>query len=59
VPVAGENGLAMVQDQGDIPVFQGTKLQKQPVMLFESQLLPLVRIHLMEKRPSRVVRDLL
>jgi hypothetical protein len=36
VPVAGENGLAMVQDQGDIPVFQGTELQKKPVMLFES-----------------------
>jgi len=59
VPVAGEDGLAVVQDQGDIPVFQGTELQKQPVMLFESQLLPLVRIHLMEKRPAWMMRNFL
>ena len=59
VSVTGEDRLAVVEDQGDIPVFQGTKLQKQPVMLFEAQLLPLVRIHLMKKRPARVVRDFL
>ena len=58
VPIAGENGLAVMQDQGDIPVFQGTEFQKQPVMLFESQILPLVRIYLMEKRPAWVMRDL-
>ena len=59
MPVAGEDGLAMVQDQGDIPVFQGSEFEKKPIMLFEAQLLPLVRIHLMEKRPAWVVRDLL
>jgi len=35
VPVAGEDGLAVVQDQGDIPVFQGAEFKKKPVMLFE------------------------
>jgi hypothetical protein len=28
-------------------------------MLFEAQLLPLVRIHPVQKRPARVVRDFL
>jgi len=59
VPVAGEDGLAVVKDQGDIPVFQGPEFEKKPIMLFKAQLLPLVRIHLMEKRPAWVVRDLL
>jgi hypothetical protein len=59
VPVPGEDGLAVMQDQGDITVLKWPEFQKQPVMLFESQLFPLVRIHLMEKRPTRVVRDLL
>ena len=58
VPVAGEDGLAVVQNQGDIAVFQGSEFEKKPIMLFEAQLLPLVRIHLMEKRPAWVMRDL-
>jgi hypothetical protein len=59
MPVAGENGLAVVQNQGDIAVFQGAEFEKQPIMLFKAQLLPLIRIHLMEKRPARMMRDLL
>ena len=59
VPVPGEDGLAVMQDQGDIPVLKWPEFQKQPVVLFESQLLPLVRVDPVQKRPTRVVRDLL
>jgi len=42
VAIPGENGLTVMQDQGDIPVFQRTEFQKEAIVFSEAQLLPLV-----------------
>ena len=59
VSIARQDGLAVVEDQGDISVLQGTELQQQAVMLFEAQLFPLVRIYAVQKRSARMMGDLL
>ena len=57
--VAGENGLAVVENEGDVAFFQRTKLQKKAIVLFKAEFLPLVRIHTMKKSPPRVMGNFL
>ena len=59
VTVAGEDGLAVVEDEGEIAFLQRAEFEKKPVMLFEAELLPLVRVHPVEKGPAGMVGDLL
>ena len=59
VAVAGEDGLAVVEDEGEIALLQRAELKEKPVVLFKAKFLPLVRIHPMEKSPAGVVGNLL
>ena len=58
VSVASEDGLAMVEDQGEVALLQRAELKEKAVVLFEAELFPLVRVHPMEKRSSGVMGNL-
>ena len=57
--VAGEDGLPVVEDEGEVTLLQRAKLEEKAVVLFEAELLPLIRVHPVEKRSSGVMGNLL
>jgi hypothetical protein len=42
VAIPGENGLAVMQDQGEVALLQGAEFKEKTVMLFEAEFLPLI-----------------
>jgi len=50
--VAGEKGLPLVQDQGEVLVFEGAKLEKEIVALFDAEFPPLLGVDTMKKCSS-------
>jgi hypothetical protein len=59
VTVAGEDGLTVVQDEGDVTLLQRAELEEKAVVLFEAELLPLVRVDPVEKSPAGMMGNLL
>jgi hypothetical protein len=42
VAVPGENGLAVMQDQGDVALLQGAEFKEKTVMFFKAKFFPLI-----------------
>jgi hypothetical protein len=59
VAVPGEDGLTVVEDEGEIAFLQRAELKEKTVVLFEAKLLPLVRVDPVEKGPAGVMGNLL
>ena len=59
VAVAGEDGLTVVQDEGDITLLQRAELKEKAIVLFKAKLLPLVCVDSVEKSPAGVMGNLL
>lgn len=59
VAVTGEDGLAMMENQRDVALFERAELEKHAVVFMKAQLPPLFGIHPMEKRPAGMVWNIL
>ena len=59
VAVAGEDGLTVVEDEGEIAFLQRAEFEEKPVVLFKAKLLPLVCVDPVEKSPAGVMGNLL
>jgi hypothetical protein len=42
VAIPGENGLAVMQDQGEVALLQRAEFKQETVMFFEAEFLPLI-----------------
>jgi len=59
VAVAREDGLTVVEDEGDVTLLQRAELKEKAVVLFEAEFFPLVRVDPVEKSPAGVMGNLL
>ena len=59
VAIPGEDGLPVVEDEGDITFLQRAELKEKTIVLFEAELFPLVRVNPVEKGPAGVMGNLL
>lgn len=59
VVVAGEKGLPVVQDQGEVLIFQRAKLEQKIVFPLNSKWIPLVGFNPVKKSSPRVIRNVL
>ena len=49
VVIAGEGGLAVVEDEGQVLVFEGAKFDEEMVVFEEAELFPLIGVDTMKK----------
>ena len=56
--VAGEKGLSVMQDEGEVLVFEGAKIKQEVVIFMDTKLLPLVGIDLMKEGSSGMMGDI-
>jgi len=42
VAIPGEDGLTVMQDQGEVALLQGTEFKEKAIMFFEAEFLPLI-----------------
>ncbi len=59
VAVAGEDGLTVVEDEGDVTLLKRAELKEKAIVLFEAEILPLVRVNPVEKSSAGVMGNLL
>ena len=55
--VAGEKGLSVMQDEGEVSVFEGAKIKQEVVIFMDTKLLPLVGIDLMKEGSPGMMGD--
>lgn len=59
VVIAGEGGLAVMEDEGKILVFEGAKFDKEMVVFEEAELFPLIGVDTMKEGSPWLVGNLL
>ena len=59
VVIAGEGGLAVVEDEGKVLVFEGAKFDEEMVVFEEAELFPLIGVDTMKERSPCLMRNLL
>ena len=59
VVIAGEGGLAVVEDEGQILVFEGAKFDEEMVVLEEAELFPLIGVDTMKEGSPWLMGNLL
>ncbi len=59
VVIAGEGGLAVMEDEGKILVFEGAKFDKEIVVFEEAELFPLIGVDTMKEGSPWLMGNLL
>ena len=59
VVIAGEGGLAVVEDEGQVLVSEGAKFDKEMVVFEEAEFFPLIGVDTMKERSPCLMRNLL
>ncbi len=59
VVIAGEGGLAVVEDEGKVLVFEGAKFDEEMVVFEEAELFPLIGVDTMKEGSSWLMGNLL
>ena len=59
VVIAGEGGLAVVEDEGQVLVFEGAKFDEEMVVFEEAELFPLIGVDTMKEGSPWLMGNLL
>ena len=59
VVIAGEGGLAVMEDEGKVLVFEGAKFDEEMVVFEEAEFFPLIGVDTMKERSPCLMRNLL
>jgi hypothetical protein len=59
VVIAGEGGLAVVEDEGKVLVFEGAKFDEEMVVFEEAELFPLIGVDTMKEGSTWLMGNLL
>lgn len=57
--IAGKDGLTVMENEGEIGVFERSKFKKEVIVLQEFKLFPLIRIDTVEESTTRMIRNFL